>query len=61
MIANYHMHAHRADLVWNPEGLKKAKQIAAESHLQVLDTADLINTFRPVTRHGEVEETVRFI
>ena len=38
--------AHRADLVWNPEGVKIAEQIAAENHLRVLQAVKLNNPFK---------------
>ena len=38
--------AHRADFVWNPEGVKIAEQIAAENHLRVLQAVKLNNPFK---------------
>jgi len=40
--------AHRADFVWNPEGVKIAEQIAAENHLRVLQAVELNNPFKEI-------------
>ena len=45
--------AHRPDMVWNPEGYRKALELAASCGLNVLDTVTLIRPSAGRTADGE--------